>query len=38
MAAQLAAHDYRISVAVEAIVKSPQFRSIRGRDAADDAS
>jgi hypothetical protein len=38
MAARLAASDYRISVAIEAIVTSPQFRSIRGRDAADDAT
>ncbi|MGE0607592.1 MAG: DUF1592 domain-containing protein [Pirellulales bacterium] len=27
-------HDYRFSVAVESIVRSPQFREIRGRDAA----
>jgi hypothetical protein len=38
MVARLAANDYRISAAVEAIVTSPQFRSIRGRDAADDPS
>jgi hypothetical protein len=38
MAANLAAHDYRISVAIETIVMSPQFRTIRGRDAADDAT
>jgi hypothetical protein len=38
MAAQLAAADYKISVAIEAIVTSPQFLSIRGRDAADDAT
>ena len=36
MVARLAANDYRVSVAIEAIVTSPQFRSIRGRDAADD--
>jgi hypothetical protein len=38
MAARLAASDYRISVAIEALVTSPQFLSIRGRDAADDAT
>jgi hypothetical protein len=38
MVARLAASDYRISVAIEAIVTSPQFRSIRGRDAVDDAT
>ncbi|MFN6190279.1 MAG: DUF1592 domain-containing protein [Planctomycetia bacterium] len=38
MAARLAASDYKISVAIDAIVTSPQFRMIRGRDAADDAS
>jgi hypothetical protein len=38
MAARLAAADYKISVAIEAIVTSPQFLSIRGRDAADDAT
>jgi hypothetical protein len=38
MTARLAAGDYRISVAIEAIVTSPQFLSIRGRDAADDAT
>ena len=37
MAARLAAADYRVSVAIEAIVTSPQFRMIRGREAADDA-
>jgi mono/diheme cytochrome c family protein len=36
MAARLAAADFRISVAIEAIVTSPQFTMIRGRDAADD--
>ncbi len=30
---QLATHDYRFSVAVETIVRSPQFRQIRGQDA-----
>jgi hypothetical protein len=38
MAARLEAADYRISVAIEAIVTSPQFLSIRGRDVADDAT
>lgn len=38
MAARLAAADYKISVAIDAIVTSPQFRMIRGRDAADDAT
>jgi len=38
MAARLAASEYKISVAIEAIVTSPQFLSIRGRDAADDAT
>lgn len=38
MAARLAAADYRVSVAIEAIVTSPQFLSIRGREAADDAT
>ena len=30
---QLAKNDYRFSVAVETILRSPQFREIRGRDA-----
>jgi hypothetical protein len=38
MAARLAASEYRVSVAIEAIVTSPQFLSIRGREAADDAT
>jgi hypothetical protein len=38
MVARLAANDYRVSVAIEAIVTSPQFLSIRGRDVADDAT
>ncbi|MFM8804512.1 MAG: DUF1588 domain-containing protein, partial [Planctomycetia bacterium] len=38
MAARLAADGYRVSVAIDAIVTSPQFRMIRGRDAADDAT
>jgi hypothetical protein len=33
MQQQLAAHDYRFSAAVEAIVRSPQFLEIRGREA-----
>ncbi len=33
MQQQLARHDYKFSAAVEAIVRSPQFRNIRGRDA-----
>ena len=32
MQARLKANDYRISVAIEAIVASPQFRMIRGAD------
>ena len=36
MLGQLAANDYRISVAIDAIVTSPQFTMIRGRDAADE--
>jgi len=32
---RLAAADHRVGTAIEAIVTSPQFRSIRGRDAAD---
>jgi hypothetical protein len=38
MAARLAAADYRISIAIDAILASPQFRMIRGREAADDAT
>jgi hypothetical protein len=33
MTAKLAANDYRVSVAIEQIVLSPQFRRIRGKDA-----
>jgi opacity protein-like surface antigen len=33
---QLKANDYRITTAVEAVVRSRQFREIRGRDAATD--
>ena len=38
MLTRLAANDYRVSVAIEAIVTSPQFKSRRGREAADDAT
>jgi hypothetical protein len=34
MQKQLKANDYRVSVAVEAIVRSKQFREIRGREMA----
>ena len=34
--AKLAANGHRVHVAIEAIVSSPQFRDIRGADAADD--
>ncbi len=34
--AKLAADGHRVHVAIEAIVSSPQFRDIRGADAADD--
>jgi hypothetical protein len=33
---KLAADGHRVHVAIEAIVSSPQFRDIRGADAADD--
>jgi hypothetical protein len=33
---KLAANGHRVHVAIEAIVSSPQFRDIRGADAADD--
>ena len=36
MQAKLAANGHRVHVAIEAIVSSPQFRDIRGADAADD--
>jgi hypothetical protein len=36
MCSQLKANNYRINVAVDAIVQSPQFRNIRGRDATFD--
>ncbi len=35
MLTRLRSHDYRVSVAVESIVTSPQFRRIRGRDVAE---
>ena len=34
MQSQLAAHDYRVDVIMETIVRSRQFREIRGRDVA----
>ena len=34
--AKLAAEGHRVHVAIEAIVSSPQFRDVRGADAADD--
>ncbi|MFM8434426.1 MAG: DUF1585 domain-containing protein, partial [Planctomycetia bacterium] len=34
--AALAANGHRASVAVEAIVQSPQFRKIRGREAGGE--
>jgi hypothetical protein len=37
MQSRLAAGDYRIGLAFEAIVSSPQFRMIRGRDYDEDA-
>jgi hypothetical protein len=33
---KLAADGHRVHVAIEAIVSSPQFRDVRGADAADD--
>jgi len=38
MRAQLKQHDFHIAVAVEAIVRSKQFREIRGRDMADESN
>ena len=32
MLRELVSHDYRVSVAIELIVQSPQFREVRGRD------
>jgi len=36
MQRRLKASDYRFNVAVEAIVTSPQFRNIRGRQAKNE--
>ena len=36
MQRQLSAHDYRFSVAVETIVRSKQFREIRGKEMASE--
>jgi hypothetical protein len=36
MARQLREHDFRLGAAVETIVRSRQFREIRGRDAVSD--
>jgi hypothetical protein len=36
MSKQLTANDYRVSVAVEAIVRSKQFREIRGKEMAEE--
>jgi len=36
MQRQLSAHDYRFSAAVEAILRSKQFREIRGRDTLSE--
>ncbi len=36
MQRQLAAHDYRFSAAVQTIVRSKQFREIRGRDTVSE--
>ena len=36
MTTALKANDYRVGVAIETIVRSPQFLHIRGRDAAED--
>jgi hypothetical protein len=36
MSKQLKANDYRVGVAVENIVRSKQFREIRGREVADE--
>jgi hypothetical protein len=35
MLARLQSEDYRVSAAVEALITSPQFRRIRGRDVAE---
>ncbi len=34
MQQQLIRNDYRVGVAIETIVRSPQFREVRGRDVA----
>jgi len=36
MQSQLQANDYRFSAAVDAIITSPQFREVRGRDMPDE--
>jgi hypothetical protein len=36
MQANLAANDYKMNVAVETIIRSKQFREIRGMDTAFD--
>jgi len=36
MHASLKANEYRVSAAIETLVRSPQFLNIRGRDAAED--
>lgn len=36
MQAELESHDFRVTAAIEAIVKSPQFRNIRGLETAYD--
>lgn len=36
MVAKLAANGGRVSAAVEAVARSPQFRNVRGRDHTDD--
>ena len=36
MRRQLETHDYRFSIAVETIIRSKQFREIRGQDGAQD--
>ena len=36
MRAQLASHDWRISAAIETIVRSKQFREIRGKEMASE--
>jgi hypothetical protein len=36
MLAQLQQHDYRVSAAIETIVRSQQFREIRGKERAGE--